>query len=92
MKNQKEEKRHQFTGKVINCIYNSEDFKIYAFDVDEEKFPEIKQNSYRNTSVLGQLPNLTIGNEYEIIATEYESKYGIGYKVINIKRSNINKQ
>lgn len=90
MKNQKEEKRHQFTGKVINCIYNSEDFKIYAFDVDEEKFPEIKQNSYRNTSVLGQLPNLTIGNEYEIIATEYESKYGIGYKVINIKRSNIN--
>ena len=90
MKNQKEEKRHQFTGKVINCIYNSEDFKIYAFDVDEEKFPEIKQNSYRNTSVLGQLPNLTIGNEYEIIATEYESKYGIGYKVINIKRSNVN--
>ena len=90
MKDGKKVKKYQFSGKVINCVYNSENFKIYAFDIDQKKYPYIRQNKYKNVSILGELPNLTIGNEYEIVAVEHESKYGIGYKVINIKRLDIN--
>lgn len=90
MKDKKEEKKFQFSGKAIRCIHNSEDFKIYAFEVDKEKYPDIKQNNYKNVSVLGELPELSIDDEYNIVATEYESRYGIGYKVLNIKRADIN--
>lgn len=76
----------KFKGVVIRCTYNTSDFKIYAVDVDKNKYPEIKQNKYNNVGILGELSDLTIGVEYEITAEEQTNKYGTSYKVINLRR------
>lgn len=81
------EKIYKFKGRIIRCTYNSPDFKVYALDVDKEKYPDIQFNSrYNNVTVTGELPDLSFGVEYEIVGTEQQTKYGIGYKVKNIKR------
>lgn len=75
-----------FEGKVVNCIYNSESFKVYAVDVDKEKYPTIKLTKYGNATVSGNLHELGVGVKYNITAIEEKGKYGYGYKVVNIKR------
>lgn len=82
----KEEKIYKFSGKVIRCTYESPDFRIFALDVDSEKYPDINKNKYNNVTILGELHELTVGVTYEISAVEQSSKYGISYKVLNIKR------
>lgn len=81
-----EEKKYEFTGRVVKNIYDSTDFRVYALDVDTNKYPDIKKNDYGNVRISGELPELTLGTEYEIMAEETNSKYGISYKVLNIKR------
>ena len=76
----------EFKGVIISNPYNTEDFKIYGLKVDYEKFPNIKQNKYNNVSLIGNLPDLEDGIEYTIKAEEQNSKNGIQYRFINIKR------
>ena len=76
----------KFKGVIIKCTYNTPDYKIYAVDVNKKDYPDIKQNKYGNVSILGELSDLTLGVEYEITAEEQTNKYGVSYKVINIKR------
>lgn len=76
----------KFKGNITKCVYNSETFKTYGVDVDTKEYPEVKLNKYKNVSIIGDLPDLSIGIEYEITALEQESKYGTSYKVIDIKR------
>ena len=80
------EKLFKFKGVVIRCNYNTPDYKIYACDVSKKDYPEIKQNTYNNVSILGELADLTLGVEYEITAEEQINKYGTSYKVVNIRR------
>ncbi len=75
-----------FDGSMVRNIHDSNDFKIYAFDVDYYKYPNIKQNKFGNVSVLGNLPDLDEGVEYHIKAEEQQGSRGCQYKVINIKR------
>ncbi len=81
-----EVKQYKFKGVIIKCTYNTPDYKIYAVDVSKKDYPDIQQNKYGNTSVLGELADLTLGVEYEITAEEQVNKYGTSYKIINIKR------
>lgn len=76
----------EFQGTVVANPYNTEDYKIYGLSVDYEKFPNIKQNKYSNVSLVGNLPDLEDGVEYDIKAEEQNGKSGIQYKFINIKR------
>lgn len=78
--------KHEFKGKVKRCIFSSETFKCYAMDVDIKKYPDIKLNSYKNCTIVGDLPELVEDIEYEIIAVEKAGKYGLSYQVVNIKR------
>ena len=80
------EKEYKFSGKVVRCTYDTPDFKIFALDVDKEKYPNIKHNKYGNVTILGELHELTAGVDYEIVAVEQTTKYGMSYKVLNIKR------
>lgn len=81
-----EQKLFKFKGVVIRCTYDTPDYKIYAVDVKKNNYPDVKQNKYGNVSILGELSDLTLGVEYEITAEEQLNKYGVSYKVINIKR------
>ena len=77
---------YEFKGIVVANPYNTDDYKIYALEVDDIKYPHIAKNSYNNVSILGNLPDLETGIEYAIKAEEKEGKNGISYKVINIGR------
>ena len=79
--------RIEFKAKMKKCVYNGDSFKVYAMDVDTNEYPNIQINSYKNCSVIGDLPDLVEGVEYEIIATEKESKYGMSYEAIQVKRN-----
>lgn len=81
-----ETKQFKFKGKVNKCVFSSETFKCYAMDVDTKKYPEVKLNRYKNISIVGDLPDLAEGIEYEVTAVEKEGKYGLSYQVLNIRR------
>lgn len=79
-----------FEGKVVRCIYDTEQYKAYAFDVDKEKYPFIKYTKYGNAVISGNLHALGEGITYKVEATEELNKNGYGYKVSNIKRDRPN--
>ena len=81
------EKEYKFSCRVVRCTYDTPDFRIYAVNVDKNKYPDIKHNKYGNVTLLGDLHELTIGVDYEVISVEQTSKYGVNYKVLNIKRN-----
>ena len=81
-----EVKQYKFKGKVNRCVFSSETFKCYAVDVDTKKYPYIQLNRYKNTTIIGDLPDLAEDIEYEITAVEKEGKYGLSYQVLNIRR------
>jgi exodeoxyribonuclease V alpha subunit len=58
-------------------------FRIYAGESRDEN---VKQNSYYNISIVGNLPELAIGVEYDVIAIEEEKNNEPQYKVVSIKR------
>ena len=49
---------YEFKGTVIFNPYNTDDYKIYALEVDDTKNPHIAKNSYNNVSILGRLPKI----------------------------------
>ena len=79
-------KEVNFKGVVIRSVFDEPDYKIYGVDVDREKYPFVKFNKYRNASINGELPPLTVGVEYDITAIEEQTKYGYSYRVTSIKR------
>lgn len=81
-----EQKQFKFKGRVNRCVFNGETFKCYAVDVNTDKYPEIQLNRYKNCTIVGDLPDLAEDIEYEITAVEKESKYGLSYQVLNIRR------
>ena len=86
----KSEKEVTFKGRIVRQTYNGGDYKIYALDVDKEKFPDIKHTKYSTVTIRGEIHDLGVGIEYEIKAIEENTKYGYGYKVLNIRRNKPN--
>lgn len=80
------DKEITFKGRVLRCVYNTPNFKTYAIDFDANKYPDVQKNRYGNASIIGELPDLSLGIEYEITAKVESTKYGISYRVTNIKR------
>ena len=81
-----DKKQVKFKCSVVRKTYDGGDFKIYAVDVDQNKYPDIKFTKYGNVTLTGELHELGVGSNYEVSAIEQLSKYGYGYKVTNIKR------
>lgn len=81
-----EEKKVKFKGVIAKAVFKSDTFSVYGVNVDKIQYPNIIQNKYGNTSISGDLHDLVIGTEYEIEAIEQETKFGVGYKVLNVKR------
>lgn len=76
----------KFKGRVVKAIYKSDSFSVYAMDVDKFQYPDIQQNRYGNVGISGELHDLITDVEYEVEATESDTKYGVSYKVVKIKR------
>lgn len=76
----------EFKGTVVKCVYSSTNFKTYALDVDDVSYPNIQHNKFDNVSLIGDLSDLVIGIEYDVVATEEQTKYGISYRAVNVRR------
>lgn len=81
-----DDKKFKFKGRVVKSIYKSDSFSVYAMDVDKLLYPDIQQNRYGNVGICGELHDLITDVEYEVEATESDTKYGVSYKVTKIKR------
>lgn len=82
----KEIKTFEFKGIVKKCICDYSNFKAYAVEIDETKYPDIKLNKYQNVSVIGDFQPLIIDVEYRFKTIEEETKYGISYKAFIAER------
>lgn len=76
----------EFKGTVVKCVYSSPNFKTYALDVDDVSYPNVKRNKFDNVSLIGDLSDLVIGIEYDVVATEEQTKYGTSYRGVNVRR------
>jgi exodeoxyribonuclease V alpha subunit len=85
-----ETKSINFEGCIVRCVYDTEQYKAYAIDVDKEKYPFVKNTKYGNAIVSGNLHSLGEGINYKVEAVEELTKNGYGYKVVNIKRDRPN--
>lgn len=81
-----DKKEVKFKCYVVRKTYDGGEYKIYAVDVDKNKYPDIKFTKYGNVTLTGEMHELGVGSNYEVAAVEQLSKYGYGYKVTNIKR------
>ena len=56
----------EFTCIPFICSFDTDKYKIYAVDVNENNFPNIKKNKYGNYTILGNIHNLGLGIEYHV--------------------------
>ena len=68
------------------CVYDSDNFKIYGCYIDTTQYPDVKINKYGTVTIKGDIPELIIGADYNVKAEIISDKYGISYKVINIRQ------
>ena len=76
----------KFEATPTICLYNAENYKIYACDVDAKKFDNVKLNKYYNVTISGDCGDLSLGMLYDIEADEKQGKYGCEYKIKYIKQ------
>lgn len=76
----------KFEATPVKCIFNAENYKIYACDIDRHKFPDVKLNNYYNVTISGDCGDLSLGMLYDIEAEEKQSKYGYDYRIKYIKQ------
>lgn len=70
----------------FRCTKNTEEFKMYACDVIGTS-DDVKENSYGNYTITGNMHDLEIGVEYDVRAVEvYNSTYKYSYRVLSIER------
>lgn len=75
-----------FRGKPRKMFFKSDDFRMYSFAIDKDKYPDVHLTKYGDATIQGEMHELSIGLEYEVTATEkYSDKYGYSYKVANIR-------
>lgn len=75
----------EFKGTIIKCVYNSEDYKVYALEINKTEYPNIELNQYGNVVITGQIHQLGVGIEYIIKAIKDSKRQG-SYEVVNISR------
>ena len=77
----------EFKAIINKSKFSSEDYKIYGVDVDTTKYENVKSNKKSEYIIVGNLPILVIGIEYEFKAkVEINKSFGIQYKVISVRR------
>ena len=76
----------KFEATPVKCIFNAENYKIYACDIDKQKFPDVQLNNYFNVTISGDCGDLSLGMLYDIEAEEKQSKYGYDYRIKYIKQ------
>ena len=77
--------KKEFKAIPIKCLYNSEDYKIYACTINGFTYPQIKVSKYGTVTIKGDIQELNLDCEYIIKASEMKDKYGVSYQIVNIR-------
>lgn len=75
----------EFKATPTKCLFNSDSFKIYACTIDSLTYPQIKVGKYGTITIKGDIQELNCDCEYIIRASETTDKYGVSYKILNIR-------
>lgn len=86
IKTKQKEEVIEFSCKASKKVFGSDDYKVYGVEVDEDAYPEIETNQYGNVTITGNFHELGIGIQYNVKAIPENTRYGVSYKVQNIKR------
>ena len=70
------ETKIEFVGRVVKEVWSSDSFKVYALDVDNNTYPDLKKSKWDNVVINGDIHCLEQGIEYSIIGIEQETKNG----------------
>ncbi|WP_297419200.1 AAA family ATPase [Clostridium sp.] len=77
----------EFRAIVESSRFVSEEFKIYVVSVNKEIYPHIKPNKNNEYIIVGNIPSLMVGTEYQIKASiEINKNFGLQYKISSIKQ------
>ncbi|EQC1535555.1 AAA family ATPase [Clostridium botulinum] len=77
----------KFKGIIKTSRFTSENFKIYTISINKKIYPKVKTNKNNDIVIVGNIPSLIIGMEYEIKAKiEINKKFGIQYLVKDIRQ------
>ena len=80
----------EFVGRIERQIYSSDNYKMYALNVERDKYPDIKFSKFGNAIIGGNLHSLSQGMEYFIKAKEKNDSRGYMYEVLNIRKTDLN--
>ena len=76
----------RFEATPTFCVYSSENYKIYACDIDKSKYPDVKLNQYGNVTISGDCGELSLNVLHDVDADEKQGKYGYDYRIKYIKQ------
>ena len=72
-------------AKITKKVYEKDNFRIYGA-VPTENVGAVSLNQYGNITLLGEVHQLTIDEEYSFTVKEEKGKYGLNYKILKVKR------
>lgn len=81
-----EDKLITFKGTLARTICDKENFKMYAININKEKYPDLTLSRYGNVTICGDLFDLQYDTEYNICVERDCSKYGYRVKNITFKK------
>lgn len=83
------DKHVEFVGTIIRKVFDTDNYKMYAVEVNKFNYPDIKFTVYGNALICGNLHELSMDSEYVIQAIEKNDSKGYKYVVTNIKKTEL---
>lgn len=83
------DKQVKFIGKIIRKVFSSDNYKMYAVEVDKKKYPDVKFTVYGDALICGNTHELSLDSDYIIDAVEKVDSKGYKYLVKNIKKTEL---
>ena len=75
----------EIKAKITKKVFEKDNYRIYGA-VPTDSFGLVQLNQYGNFTLVGEVHELTINEEYKLTVKEEKSKYGLNYRILKVKR------
>ena len=75
----------EIKAKITKKVFEKDNYRIYGA-VPTDSFGLGQLNQYGNFTLVGEVHELTINEEYKLTVKEEKSKYGLNYRILKVKR------
>ena len=73
------------TAKITKKVFEKDNFRIYGA-VPTDNAGAVEINQYGTITLVGEVHELTVNEEYKLTVKEEKSKYGLNYKILKVRR------